>query len=163
MAASLKKLPGLTANSRIPKKNAENLRKNYSANITFLLYFGINTIWYVQLYLLCAKLWLSIDISVVFYVVSLRFSTKNIRKEILSELFWITIQFIPVKRSKHFLQLCQVDLYLFLHQSTDHGWTWLKAFLVRWHVRCWNESEYRQNRNLLTVSTNTLMRWMKFQ
>lgn len=25
------------------------------------------------------------------------------------------------KRSKHFLQLCQVDLYLFLHQSTDHG------------------------------------------
>ena len=27
------------------------------------------TIWYVQLYLLCAKLWLSMDTSVVFYVV----------------------------------------------------------------------------------------------
>lgn len=31
-----------------------------SPNITFLRYFGINTIWYVQLYRLCAKLLLSI-------------------------------------------------------------------------------------------------------
>lgn len=31
MVASLKKLPGLTANLRILRKNAENLKKNYSA------------------------------------------------------------------------------------------------------------------------------------
>ena len=52
---------------------------------------------------------------------SLRFSTKNIRKEILSELFWITIQFTPVKRSKHFLQLCQ-GRFIFIFTPKHGSW-----------------------------------------
>ena len=55
----------------------------YSPNNAFLRYFGIHTRWYVQLYLECAKLLSSMDITSVLLIMALQTNISLARRILL--------------------------------------------------------------------------------